>query len=195
MATRKRALGGEPCVALLRGVNVGGNKRVPMAQLRILAQRLGWAHVATYLQSGNLVFTGDGDAAADERQLEKAIELHFGFVVPVIVRTTTAWRTATTKGPFAAAAAERPKLVHLGFSKRPPKAGAGKALAPYCTAGERVVIQNGAIWVDYASGVARSKLTPAVLDRVVGSTVTLRNVTTVAAITELLAAAAGGPAR
>lgn len=159
-----------------------------MAQLRVLAQRLAWGNVATCIQSGNLVFTANGDFAAAERQLEQAIELHFGFPVPVIVRSAIAWRAAVAKCPFAAAAAERPKLVHLGFSKLPPRAGAAKALAPYCTKGERVVIRGGAIWIDYVCGVARSKLVPAVLDRVVGSVVTLRNVTTVAAISELLAA-------
>lgn len=184
-----RSTPNEPCVALLRGINVGGNKRVPMAQLRILAERLGWSRVATYVQSGNLVFTGDGDPPRDEAQLEAAIELHFGFPVPVIVRTATAWRAAAAACPFAAAAAERPKLVHLGFSKKKPRAGAAKALAPYCTHGERVVIRGGAIWLDQPNGVARSKLTPAALDRAIGSTVTLRNATTVAAISELLAAA------
>lgn len=187
----RRSSAPEPCVALLRGINVGGNKKVPMAQLRILAERLGWSRVATHVQSGNLVFTGDGDPARDEQQLEAAIELHFGFAVPVLVRTASAWRAAAAACPFAAAAAERPKLVHLGFSKQKPRAGAAKALAPCCTNGERVVIRGGAIWLDYPNGVGRSKLTPAALDRAIGSTVTLRNATTVAAISELLAAAGG----
>lgn len=191
MASRQRTSAAEPCVALLRGVNVGGNKKVPMAQLRVLAQRLGWSRVATYLQSGNLVFVGGGEPARDEAQLEQAIELHFGFAVPVLVRSASEWRAAAAASPFAAAALERPKLVHLGFSKLPPRAGAAKALLPYAAAGERVEIRGGAIWIDYAHGVARSKLTPAVLDRAVGSTVTLRNMTTVAAIGEQLAAAAG----
>lgn len=189
MAAKQAAAGIEVRVALLRGINVGGNKRVPMSQLRVLAQRLGWANVATYIQSGNLVFAGGGDLAAAERQLEQAILLHFGFAVPVIVRTGAAWLRAAARCPFAPAAAERPKLVHLGFSKRRARAGAAKALAPYCTAGERVVLRGDAIWIDYEGGVARSKLTPPVLDRVIGSTVTLRNVKTVAAIAALLQAA------
>ncbi len=180
-------------VALLRGINVGGNRKVPMAQLRVLAQRLGWAQVATYIQSGSVVFTADGDAAAAEQQLEAAIELHFGFAVPVIVRSANEWQRAAASCPFADAAAQRPALVHLGFSKQPPRAGAAQALAPYCRAGERVVLQQGAIWIDYQGGVARSKLTPVVLDRAIGSTVTLRNVKSVRAITELVRSAQGRP--
>jgi uncharacterized protein (DUF1697 family) len=181
---------GEPRIALLRGINVGGNRKVPMAQLRVLAQRLGWGNVTTYIQSGNVVFTANGvSTAAAEQQLEQAIELHFGFAVPVIVRSATGWLCAVARCPFAAAALERPNLVHLGFGKRPPRAAAAKDLAPYCKTGERVAVRGDAIWIDYAAGVARSKLTPAVLDRVIGSTVTLRNVKTVQAIGELLRAA------
>jgi len=180
---------GEVYVALLRGINVGGNKKVPMAELRTLAQQLGWANVVTYIQSGNVVFTAAGDQAAAERQLEQAIERHFGFVVPVIVRSGTAWQRAAASCAFAEAAEQRPHLVHLGFSKHKPRAGAAKDLAPYCTAGERIALRGDAIWVDYPEGVARSKLTPAVLDRTIGSTVTMRNCKTVAAIDELVRAA------
>jgi uncharacterized protein (DUF1697 family) len=191
MANRTQVPVGEVRVALLRGINVGGNKRVPMAPLRVLAQRLGWAHVTTFIQSGNVVFTANGDAAAAELQLEQAIELHFGFAVPVIVRSGALWLRAAASCPFAEAAEQRPNLVHLGFSKQKPRAGAAKALAPYCQAGERIVLHAGAIWIDYEAGVARSKLTPAVLDRLIGSTVTMRNVKTVAAIADLVRSAQG----
>ncbi|MFY9341269.1 MAG: hypothetical protein WAT39_02185, partial [Planctomycetota bacterium] len=54
--------------------------------------------------------------------------------------------------------------------------------APYCKAGEQIAVRGGALWVDFTGGVARSKLTSAVLDRAVGGTVTLRNSRTIAAI-------------
>lgn len=192
MAANEQAPPGEVRVALLRGINVGGHRKVPMAQLRVLALRLGWSHVATCIQSGNLVFTANGDAEAAARQLEQAIELHFGFVVPVVVRSGAAWLRAAATCPFAEAAAERADLVHLGCSQRPPRAGALQDLAPYCRAGERIVLQDDAIWIDYAGGVARSKLTPAVLDRAIGSPVTLRNLKTVQAIAGLVQAAGAG---
>lgn len=162
-------------IALLRGINVGGNRKVPMAELRALAEGLGWESVATYIQSGNLVFVAKGSPAALERALEQAIADHFGFVVPVVVCTGPQWCAWAAASPFADAAAERPNLLHLGVAKAAPKTDAAKALAPYCTQGERVAVRDGALWIDYVGGVARSKVTPAVLDRCIGSTVTLRN--------------------
>jgi uncharacterized protein (DUF1697 family) len=177
---------GTVCVALLRGVNVGGHMRVPMAQLRVLEQRLGWAYVATYVQSGYVVFTAAGSVAKLAAQLEQAIELHFGFMVPVIVRKGAEWQRAAASCPYPDAAEERANLLHLGFSQKRPKAGAAKALLPYCTAGERIKVRGDAIWIDYANGVARSKVTPAVVDRAVGSITTFRNMKTVRAIAGLV---------
>lgn len=174
-------------VALLRGINVGGNKRVPMAALRALAEGLGWRDVATYIQSGNLVFRASGKPAAWERALETAIEHEFGFPVPVIVRTASSWRESAAGSPFPDAERDRPKLLHLGCSKAPTARGAVEQLTPRCTQGERVAIRGQAIWIDFVEGVARSKLTPAVLDRALGSTVTMRNWTTVQAIASMLA--------
>lgn len=173
-------------VALLRGINVGGNKRVPMAALRSLAEGLGWQRVATFIQSGNLVFVSDGSRAALEEDLERALARHFGFSVEVIVRGGAAWRRYVAGTPFPDAQAARPQHVLLGLSKRPPSPEAAERLRAYCKAGERVEIAGDAIWIDFAAGVGKSKLSPAVLDRAVGSTVTARNWTTVQALATLL---------
>mgnify|MGYP002372376888 CR=1 FL=1 len=78
-------------VALLRGINVGGNRKVPMADLRALGESLGLKSVATYIQSGNLVCVSSLTPEEVEAGLERAIEKHFGFEVPVIVRTGDQW--------------------------------------------------------------------------------------------------------
>ncbi|HEX5054232.1 MAG TPA: DUF1697 domain-containing protein [Planctomycetota bacterium] len=195
MATKKKpgAAAGDArtFVALLRGINVGGNKKVPMAELRELAEGLGWQRVATYIQSGNVVFCAKGSVSVLEERLEQAIERHFGFAVPVIVVAGSQWAAFAARSPFAAAETERPNLLHLGVAKAAPRADAAKALSPYCTNGERVVIRGGAIWIDFPEGVGRSKVTPAVLDRTIGSTVTLRNWKTVQQIAAMLRAAGG----
>jgi uncharacterized protein (DUF1697 family) len=186
-ATRSApAAAGGVFVALLRGINVGGSKRVPMAALRELAAELGLADVATLIQSGNVVFRGRGGAAELETAIERAIERRFGFAVPVVVRSAAQWRGHAAGHPFGDAA---PAGLHLGVSKLPPRRGAVQALAPYCRAGERVAIARNAIWIDFAGGVARSKLTSAVLDREVGSTVTLRNWRTAQQIAAIVSSA------
>jgi len=183
----KSAAAGRPSfVALLRGINVGGNKKVPMAELRELAEKLGWQQVATYIASGNVLFAGKQAAAAAERALEQAIERHFGFAVPVVVRTAAQWRAFAAGSPFRDAEQARPNALHLGSAKAAPARGAAAALHEYAKAGERIAIDGGAIWIDFRNGVAGSKLTPAVLDRLVGSPVTLRNWKTVQAIAGLL---------
>src|SRR5258708_12046016 len=73
-------------VALLRGINVGGHNKVPMAELRQVVASLGHADVATYIQSGNVVFsTGETDTAALAEALEQAIAAPFGARVPVVL--------------------------------------------------------------------------------------------------------------
>ncbi len=175
-------------VALLRGINVGaagkGRKAVPMARLRELVVAQGGRDVTTYIQSGNVLFTAAGASAEVEAKLEAAIRDAFGFEVPVIVRPHKELARIAKACPFTTEADERPTLVHVGFSKAKISAAMAAATAPYCTCGERVVVRGQAIWADYNQGVARSKLTPAVLDRCFGASVTLRNVKTLAALVE-----------
>ena len=166
-------------VALLRGVNVGGHRRLPMSALRALAEDLGWERVGTYVQSGNLVFAAGGTCVALEHALEAAIERHFEFAVSVAVRTGAQWLTYAAASPYPAAESARATMLQLGLAKHAPKAGTAEQLARYCTLGEAVSVRDEVLWIDYAGGVGRSKLTPAVLERALGSPVTLRNWKTV----------------
>ena len=106
-------------VALLRGINVGGNRKVPMADLRALVEAGGFGDVASYIQSGNVVFTAAADVAAVTVALEKAIAERFGFAVDVIVRTAEAWRPYAGDGPFPEARRDRPNHTMLCLAARP----------------------------------------------------------------------------
>lgn len=171
-------------IALLRGINVGGHNKVPMAELRDLCIRQGWAGVSSYIQSGNLVFTAAAKRGEVETQLERAIEQHFGFSIPVIVRAAKDWPTYLDGNPFPGASAREPNLVALALSKDAPLPGADEKLLEYASNSERVVRVGDAIWLHFPNGSARSKLSPAVLDRAVGSTVTSRNWRTVLKLDE-----------
>ncbi|MEM9801315.1 MAG: DUF1697 domain-containing protein [Planctomycetota bacterium] len=181
--------------AWLRGINAGktghGRKSVPMAELRELASDLGWDPVRTYIQSGNLAFGASGRPSSLERALEAAIEERFGFEVPVAVRTAADLRKARANCPFDHESVERAHLVHVGFANAKLTRDVLTALEPYCERGERVALQGSFLWADYASGVARSKLTPAALDRAVGASVTMRNLKTLDAVCALFDALEG----
>ena len=81
---------GRRLVALLRGINVGGHNKIPMAGLRDLCAGLCWQDVQTYIQSGNLVFTAAAKPAALETDLERAILDRYGFEISVIARLAAA---------------------------------------------------------------------------------------------------------
>lgn len=176
------------CVALLRGINVGGKHRVPMPELRAVGEALGLAEVQTYIQSGNLVFMADGRPSALERTLEAAIAERFGLQIPVMVRTAREWRTYLDENPFPKASASAPNLVMLALPKAPLPGGVATALQARAVDGERVQEAGGALWIHFAGGSGRSKLSPAVLDRLAGSPVTTRNWRTVVKLGELLGA-------
>lgn len=74
-------------VALLRGINVGGNRRVEMKRLKVAFERVGMENVTTYINSGNVVFDNSVQSVAGTTKiLETAIEEEFGFFVKVLVR-------------------------------------------------------------------------------------------------------------
>lgn len=174
-------------VALLRAVNVGGRK-VPMAELRALCAELGWEDVATYIQSGNLVFTGKGEPAALEAELERAIRRKFGLDVPVIVRTAVQWAKLAAANPFPKAAREEPNRLQLLVSKKRPNPDAAETLLARAQGGERVEAAGGALWFHFPAGVGVSKLTPALIDKACGSPSTGRNYRTVTKLKEMLEA-------
>jgi len=172
-------------IALLRGINVGGRNRIPMAGLRSLCEGLGWVDVRSYLQSGNLVFRSGAPREELERALEDALERRSGLTIPVLVRTAAEWSAHLRGNPFPEASQREPNLVMLALPKAPPAPDAEAGLQERATAGERVVRVGDALWIHFVDGVARSRLSPALLDRRAGSPVTMRNWRTVLALAEL----------
>ena len=172
-------------IGLLRGVNVGGRGRVPMAELRALCAGLGWRDVATYIQSGNLVFAAEGKAAALEAELETALAERMRVETAVLVRSAAGWKRLIALNPFDKASGKEPNRVLLGLSKAGLRPGAAAALQAKAAGGERVEAAGGALWFHYPEGVGRSKLSPSLIDRLAGSPVTARNWRTVVKLGEM----------
>lgn len=172
-------------VALLRGINVGGHNPVPMSELREACEALGWLDVRTYIQSGNVIFRSSSTAARLSGELEGAIANRFGLTIAVVVRTAKQWEHYAKANPFADAADAHPNLVMLGLSKAKPKADAAAELRKRASADETILVSGDAIWIHFGSGAGKTKITPSLLDRAVGSPVTLRNWRTVLKLREL----------
>ncbi len=173
-------------IALLRGINVGGHNKIPMAELRNMCADLGWQHVATYIQSGNVLFFAEGTTSALEKQLAEAIASHFGHRVSVIVRPAAAWPLYIRLNPFPEASETEPNRVVLGLAQKPLAADAAEKLSEFAASGETIAQRTDSLWIHYASGQAGSKITAALLDRLAGSPVTTRNWRTVLEINEMI---------
>jgi uncharacterized protein (DUF1697 family) len=172
---------------MLRGINVGGNKKVPMAQLRALLGELGHRDAKTYLNSGNAVFDSDDpDETSVARELEQALESRFGFAVPCLVRTGDYLRAIAAACPFPADEIEG-KQLHAIFYSAPadPERFADidrKAFLP-----EEFRLGDRVLYLHVPNGLGRSELA-AVLSRSVrlkGIDATARNWNTVRALIEL----------
>ena len=169
-------------VALLRGINVGGHRPVPMDALRDVVTSLGHADVATYIQSGNVVFGSRGREArtlADE--LELAILGAFGFGVDVVVRSGDELAAIVAGNPFLDEVADT-KALHVAFGREPIEDGRpiDRTFEP-----DAVSVGSGVIYLHAPGGFGRTKLTDAFLRRLAGSSVTTRNWNTVTKLAEL----------
>ena len=143
-------------IALLRGVNVGGQTTLPMAELRRAAEGMGYDDVSTYIQSGNLVFRTSDSASAVEDGLATAIAELGGVRPAVMVRTLAQLRKAVDGNPFIRRG-EDAQLCHVVFAARATKSAlAGLDLDAY--APEEAIAAGKELYLFLPGGVGRSKL-------------------------------------
>lgn len=176
--------------ALLRGINVGGAKKVPMADLRTLMDGLGHSGVRTYLQSGQAVFTADhGDEESLAAELTAAIEKHFGFSVDVIVRDHAYLAAIADDCPFPAAELEA-KQLHVTYFSQAVDADRFAAIDQQAFLPEEFRLGDRALYLYVPDGLGRSKLAEQLAKPRVnkGLTATSRNWNTVLKLVEMTAA-------
>ena len=171
-------------IALLRGINVSGRRKVPMADLRALHEGLGHRDVVTYLQSGNVVFDAETDAATLPTALEGAIADTFGFDVPVVVRTIDELRAAASANPYPGQGAD-PKHVATAFLAAAPVPERIDGFDPDAYGPDVCVLAGCEVHLHCPSGFGRTKLTTTYLERQLGVVATVRNWRTLSALVEL----------
>ena len=174
-----------PCVALLRGINLGSHKRVKMPDLRALATELGYGDPRTYLQSGNLVVDTDRPPEVVARELADAIPARFGFSAAVIVRTPAELADVVAADPLGAIATD-PARYHVSFLDSELEPEVAERLRAADVAPEQVVVRGREVYTWHPEGVQRSRLAALVTERALRVTPTARNRRTVCALLDML---------
>ncbi|MFI9804424.1 DUF1697 domain-containing protein [Streptomyces sp. NPDC052301] len=175
--------------ALLRGINVGGSRKLPMAELRTLLSGLGHTGVRTHLQSGQAVFaTERGDEESLGAELSRAVEERFGFPVDVIVRDHTYLKAVADNCPFPAAGLEARQL-HVTYFSAPVTEDRFAAIDQAAHLPEEFRLGDRCLYLYAPDGVGRSKLAEALSrpSSTRGVIATSRNWNTVVKLVELTA--------
>ena len=171
-------------VALLRGINVGGHHKVPMAELRAACATAGLTQVASYIQTGNVIFDGGPDDEHECAELiADIIESTFGFRIPVTVRTADQLQAALAAHPFDPPN-DGEKMLHILFCDRAPASDQVATLDPDRSPNDQWSVIGREIHVRYGEGSARSKLTVNWFEKGLEVATTGRNLVTVRAILE-----------
>ena len=173
-------------VALLRGINVGGKNKLPMAALVALFEELGCARVRTYIQSGNVLF--EAPAALAKRLpalVTQRIEEDHGLRIPVQLRSAAEMGSALRVHPLAGPGVGEDELHVMFLADRPAPARV-RGLDPERSPGDRFLVRGREIFLRCPSGMARTKLTNAYFDAALGTVSTTRNWRTAQKLLELL---------
>jgi len=172
-------------VALLRGINVGGKNMLPMKALAEMFAAAGCRDVATYIQSGNVVFSA---TAAVLKKLPGAISGKiaddFGHRVPVMIRSHDQMAAVVLDNPFLKAG-EPEKLLYVAFLADVPGADAVTKLDPDRSPPDRIFVSGGEVYLCLHNGAAKTKITNAWLDSKLSTISTARNWATVMKLYEM----------
>lgn len=164
-------------VALLRAVNVGGTGKLPMSELKVMCEEIGFAGVRTYIASGNVVFESPAGEAEVKAALERRLLAYAGRRIDVLVRTGAEMAQVLADSPFPEAAPNRTIAV---FLDEPPAADVLDTVRHRTD--EEIRLGRREIYIHYGQGMGSSKLVIKAADKG-----TARNMNTVAKLAELAA--------
>ncbi len=173
-------------ISLLRGINVGGSKILSMDTLCDIYTGLGFTHVHTYLQSGNVIFASPlGGRSSLASQIEGRIQQLCGFHVAVFIRGTTDFHRLINQNPFLALANGDTSKLHVSFMQHSPAEAAWSKLDVPADIPDRVARGDLALYLYYPNGTAKAKVSTSYLEKVLGVPLTTRNWNTVTALYRL----------
>lgn len=166
-------------IAILRGINVGGNRKLPMAELRELLGSLGFQDIRTYIQSGNIIFTSD---LSDTKQLEtiisESIQSKYDYNVPTIVKTIAQWEQAIVNNPYKGKDIKR---VLFTFLKEIPEV----TIPQHVSENDEYQLIHDVVHLHCPNGYGNTKLNNNFFEKQLGIIATTRNWNTVEKLLQL----------
>ncbi len=173
--------------ALLKGVNVGGNRKLPMAELKAFMEGLGFTDVKTLLASGNVVFTAkETDAAKLEVMIEKAAAEQIGLTTDFLLRDKADLEAIIAANPFPDAAKDHPNHLLVVFHRDAFPDGPLERLAALYDGPERLEAVKRELYIDYPEDIGHSKLHQAMPKAKFPKLAMARNWNTVGKLAEML---------
>jgi uncharacterized protein (DUF1697 family) len=173
-------------VSMLRGINVGGHKRIKMDRLRASFEALGFEQVKTYIQSGNVVFKAPKSSTSQlSKRTEERILKDFGFPASVISRTAGEFAGAIANNPFLKERGIDPERLHVMFLSEVPAPTALKKLVDLIPPPDQARGSGREIYFYLPNGVSQSVLFKTPVDRMLAVVPTMRNWRTVNALHQM----------
>jgi uncharacterized protein (DUF1697 family) len=174
-------------ICILRGINVSGQKKMKMADLRdLLASSDEIHHVQTYIQSGNILFDANHeDTSFLCRHIHELILDRYGFEVPVVMRTLEEWEQVVKNIPYPPDIIQEEKSIYITFLEKTPTIEQVKQLDPTPFHPEQFIILNREIYLYVPRGYGRTKLNNNFFEKKLGITATTRNWKTTNKLLEL----------
>lgn len=163
-------------IALLRGINVSGQKMIKMDMLKKSFERLGFTSITTYLQSGNVIFRSkETDISGLENTISNQIEKDAGFRVPIIVLSLKMLKQITESNPFLKDRNKDIKFMHITFLSVTPEHIDIKVFEDKMQKGEEIIFSEKVIFLYCQNGYGRTKLTNNFIETKLKLSATTRN--------------------
>ncbi len=165
---------------MLRGINVSGQKKIKMADLRGLLSELSYKNVETYIQSGNVLFDQAG-ATPDRlaREIEQKIRSHYGFEVPTLVKEPSDFEAVIRNNPFLQDPEKDPDRVYITFLGSLPAQDRIETLNGVDHSPEAFVLDGGNIYFYSPKGYGKAKMNNNFFEQKLKVAATTRNWKTV----------------
>jgi len=167
-------------IALLRGINVSGHKKILMTDLRVLFEAIGFKDVQTYIQTGNVFFSSNKKASECEQLIFEAILKTYGWEVPVLVRTASEIKKVLDNCPFPQDKKEKSYFIMLQSKPSSEKISETNKIS---YPNEEFVISNNCVYLYSELGAAKAKFSINFFERKLKVSATARNYNTMLNLT------------